>query len=40
MRGLVLGKLGDKAGSAQELAAARRMSPTVDRFFARYGIKP
>lgn len=40
MRGLVLGKLGDKAGSAQELAAARRMSPTVDRFFARYGIRP
>jgi hypothetical protein len=40
MSGVVLGRLGqkDKAGATER--AARTISPDIDRFFNRYGIKP
>jgi len=37
-RGLVLGKLGDAAGSQTELDKARRQQPTIDREAGRYGL--
>lgn len=40
MRGIVAARLGDRRAAADELAAARRLNPVIDRFFARYGIKP
>ncbi|MFA7586165.1 MAG: tetratricopeptide repeat protein [Novosphingobium sp.] len=40
MRGIVAGKLGDRSAAARDLAAARKMHPAIDGFFAAYGIKP
>lgn len=40
MRGIVAAQSGDGRTAASDLAAARRINPAIDRFFARYGIKP
>lgn len=40
MRGVLLGKQGQTAGSAKELAAARKLYPDIDAYLGRYGIKP
>ncbi len=39
MRSIVLKQLHRDADAARELAVARRLSPNVDRTYARYGIK-
>jgi len=39
MRGLIKQRSGDAAAGAREIAAARKLSPAIDRFYARYGIK-
>lgn len=40
MRGIIAGRQGQRASGASDLAAARRLVPSIDAFFARYGIKP
>jgi len=39
MRAIVLGRLHREADAAKDLAVARRLSPTIDHIYARYGIK-
>lgn len=40
MRAVIAQREGDKAGAAKDFAAARKLNPSIDLFFARYGIKP
>jgi tetratricopeptide (TPR) repeat protein len=40
LRAVVLARLHRGADAARDLAIARRLAPTIDRTYARYGIKP
>ena len=40
MRAIVLARLGRDPEAAKELAIARRLEPSIDKTYARYGIKP
>ena len=40
MRGIIAAREGKRESGASDLAAARRLVPSIDAFFARYGIKP
>jgi tetratricopeptide (TPR) repeat protein len=40
MRGIIATREGDKARAAAELGAARKLWPSIDTYFARWGIKP
>lgn len=40
MRGIVAARQGNAAASSSDLAAARMLTPSVDRYYARYGLKP
>jgi tetratricopeptide (TPR) repeat protein len=40
MRGLIASREGKREAAASDLGAARRLMPSIDAFFARYGIKP
>ncbi|MBW4331836.1 DUF3857 domain-containing protein [Stakelama sp. CBK3Z-3] len=40
MRGIIHERMGDKKAAASDLAAARAAQPTIDKDYARYGIKP
>jgi tetratricopeptide (TPR) repeat protein len=40
LRGIVLGKLGQKSAGDADIAAARKLYPGIDRERARYGIRP
>ncbi|MEG3175416.1 DUF3857 domain-containing protein [Sphingomonas sp. RB3P16] len=40
MRSVVRARLGNRAGAASDLAAARLLAPRIDETYARYGIKP
>jgi transglutaminase-like putative cysteine protease/tetratricopeptide (TPR) repeat protein len=40
LRGVVLNRLKREAQGKRDLAVARRLEPSVDRIYARYGVKP
>ena len=40
LRGLIQQRNGDGKGGAPDFAAARTLSPSIDNFYARYGIRP
>jgi tetratricopeptide (TPR) repeat protein len=40
MRGVVAARQGNAAASRADLAAARMLTPSIDRYYARYGLKP
>ena len=40
MRGIISERTGNLAGGRTDIAAARRLNPSIDRFFGHFGIKP
>jgi tetratricopeptide (TPR) repeat protein len=40
MRGIVAARQGNVPASRKDLAAARMLTPSIDRYYARYGLKP